>query len=580
MRGTPPPLRRSSRSPPPPPRRAVSSQDAFDASSVEIDVGFDRLLAEASTKTRALPPRRGVAGGAMLPVHVVAFHATGYEVGQDEVTQSLTLRVLEADTDVTAPLPAVAPRSELYEWDTDPTRPLVPRAHAAALPPPPPFVVERAPVYRMLALPPPPVLPRSAVPVVVSVPRRSAGVVEQSPSIQIRQTAAAAAVPAGLEPRASSTPGVPVVVDDSSPRTIEHDTRRWLVTLAAIAFGAAVVGVGMRPQDGSVVVTVSGPSGGAVRGVTVRVDGAERCASAPCEVKGLMPGVHLVSAAATGLSQSAIRAFVIGSGESAAQHIALSKVERSSAGLNVTAIGAGLRVFVDDRDVGAPPISLDAVEPGDHTVRVAGTDRYYQPYEASVHLGRGEVRSLGPVRLRVIRGRLQLIAGDGSEGARVAVDGRPVLQLPAVLELSASESHEVTATRPGFDDFSSDVVFDRGAEQSVQVRLERPGDSAAAPIAVNVLPPARSRGPRPPGAHPATGRVQQSAPIGAATLDLSSIPRAAVVLNGRPIGTTPLRGIGVGPGTQTIVFVHPQLGRKVASATVAPGGRAAVSVKF
>jgi hypothetical protein len=420
------------------------------------------------------------------------------------------------------------------------------------------------------------VLPRLPVPVVVSVPRRSAGVVEQSPSIQIRQ---AAAVAAELDPPASSTAGVPVVVDNASPRTIEHDARRWLMTLAAVVFGAAVVGVAMRPRDGSVVVTVSGPNGGAVRGVTIRVDGTERCASTPCEVKDLVPGVHLVSAAATGLPTSAIRAFVLGSGESAAQHIALSKAERSSAGLNVAAIGDGLRVFVDDRDLGAPPISLDSVEPGDHTVRVTGADHYYQPYEESVRLGRGEVRSLGPIRLRVIRGRLQLIAGDGSEGALVAVDGKPVVQLPAVLELSANESHEITATRPGFDDFSSDVVFDQGAEQSVQVQLDRLGESAAAPIAVNVRPSALVRPPTPHRAQSATARGSQLATNGAATLDLSSIPRAGVVLNGRPVGTTPLR-VHVGAGRQTVVFVHPQLGRKVASTTVAPGGRATVSVKF
>jgi hypothetical protein len=75
-------------------------------------------------------------------------------------------------------------------------------------------------------------------------------------------------------------------------------------------------------------------------------------------------------------------------------------------------------------------------------------------------------------------------------------------------------------------------------------------------------------------------RGSQPASTGSATLDLNSIPRAAVVVNGHPVGSTPLRGVRVEPGRQTIIFVHPQLGRKIASANVAPGGRAAVGVKF
>jgi hypothetical protein len=43
---------------------------------------------------------------------------------------------------------------------------------------------------------------------------------------------------------------------------------------------------------------------------------------------------------------------------------------------------------------------------------------------------------------------------------------------------------------------------------------------------------------------------------------------------------TPLKGVKVSPGKQTIVFVHPDLGRKVASANVAAGARTTVGVKF
>ena len=96
-----------------------------------------------------------------------------------------------------------------------------------------------------------------------------------------------------------------------------------------------------------------------------------------------------------------------------------------------------------------------------------------------------------PPAQHVIRGRLQLLAGDGAEGARIAVDGRRVTHLPAVFELSAAQSHEVTATRPGFDEFSTDVVFDGDAERSVNVKLERSGDAVASPLAADALPQVR-----------------------------------------------------------------------------------------
>jgi hypothetical protein len=65
-----------------------------------------------------------------------------------------------------------------------------------------------------------------------------------------------------------------------------------------------------------------------------------------------------------------------------------------------------------------------------------------------------------------------------------------------------------------------------------------------------------------------------------ATLDVVSTPPANVVINGRPMGSTPLRGVRVSAGPQTVVFVHASLGRKVASTSVAPGGHGTVGVKF
>jgi hypothetical protein len=201
------------------------------------------------------------------------------------------------------------------------------------------------------------------------------------------------------------------------------------------------------------------------------------------------------------------------------------------------------------------------------------------------------VRSLGPVRLRVLRGKLDVRAGDGADGAAIAVDGRRVWHLPASVELSAEESHEITATKPGYAEFTQEVVFDGTAERAVTVAF---GSEPSKPIAsqpANAMPkatsvtraapafvataPARSR-----TASASVASTAPAAPSGTATLDITSTPPAAVVVNGRPLGTTPLHNVHVAAGKQTVLFVSPSLGRKLASANVAPGGRASIGVKF
>jgi len=170
-----------------------------------------------------------------------------------------------------------------YDSDIDLTRPLLPRADAAFLPPPPAAPTFAGGPRRYFESPcyPAPLLEPSRVAVVVSVPRRSNGVVEQSPSIQI--------APAAYAPRAPSAPELPVVVGNFLPRAVEQNATHWLVILAAVVFGATVVGLVMQPRDGSLVVTVSGRAVAPCRACPSAWMETSVGAASPCEVKDLVP---------------------------------------------------------------------------------------------------------------------------------------------------------------------------------------------------------------------------------------------------------------------------------------------------
>ncbi len=384
------------------------------------------------------------------------------------------------------------------------------------------------------------------------------------------------------DPRSPSIPPVAGSVAPPAwrrPPMLQRSQRPWVagIALAAVAIGA--LALVLRPRTGNLTVTASASDGSEVKDLSVRVDGVERCTSSPCELKDLASGTHLVSAAAPGYAPGVERALVLESGEHAAHHVTLVTEQRAHSELSVSAIGSNLRVVIDGQDLGAPPVTIHDVAPGTHSVRVLGDSGYYEAYDQSVNVEAGELRSLGPIRLRVLKGRLELTDGPDSEGAYVTVDGRRVGHLPTEIDLSAGDSHEIQARKRGFMDFTRQVVFDGNANQNVEITLTPAEGSAPEPRASYASAPAPVRSSSAAAApHPA---VQASAPAASpGLLDITSTPPSRVVVNGRPMGMTPLHGVRVEPGHQTVVFVNPDLGRRIASANVASGGHAKVGVTF
>ena len=134
----------------------------------------------------------------------------------------------------------------------------------------------------------------------------------------------------------------------------------------------------------------------------------------------------------------------------------------------------------------------------------------------------------------------------------------------------------MTATKPGFEDLAMEVKIAAGeTEKLIEVTL--------APLDGNAPPrKARPKATRKAAAKsPAPTAPAQLADPTQGLLNISSVPPSQIILNGRPLGTTPKTGIAVpGDSLQTIVFVHPKMGRRRAQKFVPAGKERTVSIRF
>lgn len=86
---------------------------------------------------------------------------------------------------------------------------------------------------------------------------------------------------------------------------------------------------------------------------------------------------------------------------------------------------------------------------------------------------------------------------------------------------------------------------------------------------------------RAPGAGASSAPGPNEAPAnGGCTLNVNSIPASQVLLDGRPIGTTPKMALPTPCGPHAVTFVHPERGRKTTSVSLVPGKVATVAVRF
>jgi hypothetical protein len=395
--------------------------------------------------------------------------------------------------------------------------------------------------------------------------------------------------PAAAITHVSSMPVMP----EPYPMPAPSSGRGWMFFLMLLVI--AGVGAGgyfvMKGKPGSLVVTVAGPGNRPVDAVEIYVDGAKaNCKGSPCRVSELKPGTHLVKATAAGYSPTADVAIKISAGEEQVHNAVLSgSGDSSGTGIKVTAEGRGLKLFIDDKEIGPLPQEKSDLGPGEHKVRIEG-DRY-EPFEQMVVVESTGVTTVDP-KLKVKKGLVTIKLGENADGASVTlVSGDKSHPIPPerfkdkvfAVDVEGNKTYTLVAEKKGFVSYEKKIDFADGqAEKTFIVNLMLTSSSSSSSSAPSErVSTGRTSSPG-PGPSPRSAAPAPAAPApaaGNATLTFMSDPPSNLVLDGRPLGKTP-KTASVPAGTHTVLFIHPEFGRKAKSIPVAAGQKATVKVKF
>jgi hypothetical protein len=205
--------------------------------------------------------------------------------------------------------------------------------------------------------------------------------------------------------------------------------------------------------------------------------------------------------------------------------------------LEVRSDPAGARVSLDGRGVGTSPVTLNDLQPGDHTVVVEGANS-------------------SPVRqtVRVIAGtRSSVVVPLGA--AAPAAPAAGWVSVSADAELQIFEGGQLLGTS------RADKIMLPAGEHSLEFSNESMGFHVAKNVTV------------PPGK---VARI--SVPLPDGTLSINATPWAEVLVDGVSAGQTPFGNLAAKAGTHEVVFRHPKFGEKKQSVVVRPGQVARVTI--
>jgi serine/threonine-protein kinase len=348
-------------------------------------------------------------------------------------------------------------------------------------------------------------------------------------------------------------------------------------------------------RPGELVVDVRDPKGAALPRAEIFIDGRTVCDSTPCVVHDVEPGLRLVKASAPGFQTPPPTNAQVDGGRRSELVVTLAPATGT---LVAKGDQPGVKVYVDGVDRGALPARLDDLQPGAREVRFDGGERY-KSFEKVVDLAAGATTDLGAVRLEVLRGQITIeLAGEDARvtiqkdqpGASAKVVTGP---FPKTIELDGGAKWRVTASKKGLPDYVARFDFSDGvAVKTVRIAIDpekaeepvveaTPPPPAPEPEPRSAAPPSRDPGPRdPPPRDPPKEEPKEQASGGAGKVNINSIPVSRVLVDGSPMGETPLSGVSLPAGLHTVTFIHPELGRKSVVVKVEPGKTATASAKL
>jgi hypothetical protein len=363
--------------------------------------------------------------------------------------------------------------------------------------------------------------------------------------------------------------------------------RTGLFVALGVAGVVVIAGMLFLPSHpGRILINVADTQGSAVNHLEVFVDGRKQCDTAPCIVDQVGAGLHDVKVLADGYDAPPVQSVAVESRKDSA--IAFSLGSTAGTGIRVGGTQPGVKLYVDDKESGPLPQELRDLTPGDHVIKVAGSERY-QPLEKHVSIERQKVQDLGTVTLKVLKGKATISLG--TPGARVflvsGADRRELPMLPISVDIDTAKTWALEANRPGFMDYRQPISFDDGqAERTYVVSLDPRaagggwastasygGGGGPAPMAAARPAPHAAAAPQ----EAAAASQGQGDSAGAsegneAFLNINSIPPSTCFLDGRALGSTPKVHITVKPGAHTVKFVNSDEGlTKTVSVSVGAG---------
>jgi hypothetical protein len=151
----------------------------------------------------------------------------------------------------------------------------------------------------------------------------------------------------------------------------------------------------------------------------------------------------------------------------------------------------GAHVFLDGTDMGAVPVDIKDVKPGEHVIEVKAPK--YQTREERVTVNAGSATVLKLDLNAVAKSEAKIKVVSPVPGADVYIDGASVGKVPAEAEVASGE-HFVIVKLEGYKTFEQKLRIEAGQTQTVSAELKAVGklrvltDPPGATVLINGIP--------------------------------------------------------------------------------------------